>query len=116
MTEPPTRQLPSLAGADWLTRAETRAVFDALAAEGFAARAVGDLKSVIRTQSQHPLQIMAIIGGKQSAVRRGGLIDPRVAGLFATLLSHRWLLFTHLHDNPASTIPKKPQMGIDEHR
>jgi poly(A) polymerase len=38
---PPTRQLPSLAGADWLARRETRAVFDALAAKGFAARAVG---------------------------------------------------------------------------
>ena len=38
---PPTRQLPSLAGADWLTRPQTRAVFDALAAMGFAARAVG---------------------------------------------------------------------------
>ena len=42
MADPsPTRQLPSLAGADWLTRPETRAVFDALAAGGFAARAVG---------------------------------------------------------------------------
>ena len=38
---PPTRQLPSLAGADWLARRQTRAVFDALAAAGFAARAVG---------------------------------------------------------------------------
>jgi len=38
---PPTRALPSLAGADWLTRADTRAVFDALAAKGYAARAVG---------------------------------------------------------------------------
>jgi poly(A) polymerase len=38
---PPTRQLPSLAGADWLARRETQAVFDALAAKGFAARAVG---------------------------------------------------------------------------
>jgi poly(A) polymerase len=35
------RQLPSLAGADWLARPQTRAVFDALAASGFAARAVG---------------------------------------------------------------------------
>src|SRR5882724_1401862 len=38
---PPTRELPSLAGADWLTRRQTRAVFEALAAKGFAARAVG---------------------------------------------------------------------------
>jgi poly(A) polymerase len=38
---PPTRQLPSLAGADWLARRETQAVFAALAAAGFAARAVG---------------------------------------------------------------------------
>ena len=38
---PPTRELPSLAGADWLVRPQTRAVFDALAAGGFAARAVG---------------------------------------------------------------------------
>jgi poly(A) polymerase len=38
---PPIPQLPSLAGADWLTRRQTRAVFDALAASGFAARAVG---------------------------------------------------------------------------
>src|SRR6185312_6892628 len=38
---PPTRQLPSLAGADWLARRETQAVFAALAAKGFAARAVG---------------------------------------------------------------------------
>jgi len=38
---PPTRQLPSLAGADWLARRQTRAVFDALADAGFAARAVG---------------------------------------------------------------------------
>jgi poly(A) polymerase len=38
---PPARQLPSLAGADWLARSQTRAVFDALAAKGFAARAVG---------------------------------------------------------------------------
>ena len=42
MADPPsTRQLPSLAGADWLARRQTRAVFDALAAGGFAARAVG---------------------------------------------------------------------------
>jgi poly(A) polymerase len=34
-------KLPSLAGADWLVRPETRAVFAALAARGFAARAVG---------------------------------------------------------------------------
>ena len=33
--------LPRLAGADWLTRRETQAVFAALAAKGFAARAVG---------------------------------------------------------------------------
>lgn len=32
---------PSLAGADWLARPETQAVFAALAAKGFAARAVG---------------------------------------------------------------------------
>src|SRR5262245_6416050 len=38
---PPSRALPSLAGADWPTRADTRAVFDALAAKGYAARAVG---------------------------------------------------------------------------
>jgi poly(A) polymerase len=38
---PPIRELPTLAGADWLARRETRAVFDALAAGGFAARAVG---------------------------------------------------------------------------
>lgn len=38
MTKPP---LPSLAGAEWLQRAETQAVFRALAAAGFAARAVG---------------------------------------------------------------------------
>jgi poly(A) polymerase len=42
MAEPqPTPELPSLAGADWLTRANTRAVFAALAAKGYAARAVG---------------------------------------------------------------------------
>jgi poly(A) polymerase len=42
MADPhPTRELPSLAGAEWLTRADTRAVFDALAAKGYAARAVG---------------------------------------------------------------------------
>src|SRR5262249_1871573 len=42
MADPkPTRELPSLAGADWLTRADTRAVFAALAAKGYAARAVG---------------------------------------------------------------------------
>ena len=35
------RQLPSLAGADWLARHETQAVFAALAVKGFAARAVG---------------------------------------------------------------------------
>ena len=34
---PPTRQLPSLAGADWLARRQTRAVFDALAAETYRA-------------------------------------------------------------------------------
>ena len=33
--------LPSLAGADWLNRPETRAVFDALLADGAEARAVG---------------------------------------------------------------------------
>lgn len=33
--------LPSLAGAEWLTRPETRAVFEALAAGGAEARAVG---------------------------------------------------------------------------
>jgi poly(A) polymerase len=38
---PPPGKLPSLAGADWLERAETRAVFAALAARGFEARAVG---------------------------------------------------------------------------
>lgn len=32
---------PNLAGADWLARAQTQAVFAALAAKGFAARAVG---------------------------------------------------------------------------
>jgi poly(A) polymerase len=42
MTAPPTPGRPlSLAGADWLERAETKAVFAALAAGGFAARAVG---------------------------------------------------------------------------
>src|SRR5262249_20420526 len=42
MADPqPTCELPSLVGADWLTRADTRAVFDALAARGFPARAVG---------------------------------------------------------------------------
>jgi len=42
MADPqPIPELPSLAGADWLTRADTRAVFDALAAKGYAARAVG---------------------------------------------------------------------------
>jgi len=42
MADPqPTPELPDLAGADWLTRADTRAVFDALAAKGYAARAVG---------------------------------------------------------------------------
>ena len=41
MDDPPIRQLPSLAGADWLARHQTQAVFDALAAKGFAARAVG---------------------------------------------------------------------------
>src|SRR5262245_47838388 len=41
MADPPPPKLPSLAGADWLTRADTRAVFDALAARGYAARAVG---------------------------------------------------------------------------
>ena len=42
MADPPsTRPLPSLAGADWLMRRETQAVFAALAAGGFAARAVG---------------------------------------------------------------------------
>ncbi len=34
-------KLPSLAGSDWLVRPETRAVFAALAAGGFEARAVG---------------------------------------------------------------------------
>jgi len=34
-------KLPRLAGADWLVRPETRAVFMALAAGGFEARAVG---------------------------------------------------------------------------
>jgi poly(A) polymerase len=34
-------KLPSLAGSDWLVRAETRAVFAALSARGFEARAVG---------------------------------------------------------------------------
>jgi poly(A) polymerase len=37
----PSGELPSLAGADWLERAETKAVFAALAAAGFEARAVG---------------------------------------------------------------------------
>src|SRR5262249_8437095 len=41
MVDPQPSELPSLAGADWLTRADTRAVFDALAARGHAARAVG---------------------------------------------------------------------------
>ena len=41
MADPPPPGLPSLAGADWLIRADTRAVFDALAARGYAARAVG---------------------------------------------------------------------------
>ncbi len=42
MADPsPTQQLPSLAGADWLARRETQAVFAALAAGGFPARAVG---------------------------------------------------------------------------
>src|SRR5262249_61129842 len=41
MADPTPPELPSLAGADWLTRAGTRAVFDALAARGYAARAVG---------------------------------------------------------------------------
>jgi poly(A) polymerase len=42
MAEPqPPPELPSLAGSGWLTRAETRAVFDALAAKGYPARAVG---------------------------------------------------------------------------
>jgi poly(A) polymerase len=41
MADPTLPELPSLAGADWLTRADTRAVFDALAARGYAARAVG---------------------------------------------------------------------------
>ncbi|MBO0740422.1 MAG: CCA tRNA nucleotidyltransferase [Hyphomicrobiaceae bacterium] len=41
MADPTSPELPSLAGADWLTRADTRAVFDALAARGYAARAVG---------------------------------------------------------------------------
>ncbi len=38
MTE---QSLPSLAGAEWLQRAETQAVFHALTSAGFAARAVG---------------------------------------------------------------------------
>jgi poly(A) polymerase len=38
---PPSGTLPSLAGSDWLESAETRAVFAALAARGFEARAVG---------------------------------------------------------------------------
>src|SRR5215510_13333631 len=41
MADPTPSELPSLAGADWLTRADTLAVFDALAARGYAARAVG---------------------------------------------------------------------------
>src|SRR5215475_2419138 len=41
MADPSSPELPSLAGADWLTRADTRAVFAALAARGYAARAVG---------------------------------------------------------------------------
>jgi poly(A) polymerase len=42
MTASPTPgRLLSLAGSDWLERAETKAVFAALAAGGFAARAVG---------------------------------------------------------------------------
>src|SRR5262245_23930680 len=41
MVDPQPSELPSLAGADWLTRADTRAVFDALAARGHPARAVG---------------------------------------------------------------------------
>lgn len=38
---PPIGRPPSLAGADWLARRETQAVFAALGAKGFAARAVG---------------------------------------------------------------------------
>jgi len=38
---PPTDRPPRLAAADWLIRPETQAVFAALAAPGFAARAVG---------------------------------------------------------------------------
>jgi poly(A) polymerase len=42
MAAPPSSgKLPSLAGSDWLVRPETRAVFAALAARGFAGRAVG---------------------------------------------------------------------------
>src|SRR5215468_10440030 len=41
MADPTPPELPNLAGADWLTRADTRAVFDALAARGYVARAVG---------------------------------------------------------------------------
>ena len=41
MADPPPTQLPSLAGVDWLTRRQTQAVFAALAAKGYAARAVG---------------------------------------------------------------------------
>ncbi len=41
MADPSSPELPSLAGADWLTRADTQAVFAALAARGHAARAVG---------------------------------------------------------------------------
>ena len=42
MTGPaPSCEPPNLAGADWLTRPQTRAVLAALAAKGFAARAVG---------------------------------------------------------------------------
>jgi poly(A) polymerase len=37
----PSGKPPSLAGSDWLVRPETRAVFAALAARGFEARAVG---------------------------------------------------------------------------
>jgi poly(A) polymerase len=38
---PPSGKLPSLSGSDWLVRPETRAVFTALKARGFEARAVG---------------------------------------------------------------------------
>src|SRR5438105_15754587 len=71
---PPTRQLPSLAGADWLARRETRAVFDALAAKGFAARAVGGAvrnallgRPVVDVDIATPARPEEVIAAAQSA-------------------------------------------------